>query len=548
MDRIIKTFIPELKNVNVKDNTAEMIVSTQSLDRMGDVVLLSAWKKGLSHFKKHPVLLSSHNYGNLTNQIGMISGIGITEEGLNAKMQYFVGEGNQQADWGWKLVEKGIAAYSVGFKSHSMSYGDQIETDEEIPSEIKKLKPQRVFKDVELLEISQVLVPANAEAVQNALKSDDMGMRTVAAGIIQKGLIEINEKEFFSHEDNGDISGNKAIVVSSFPSPEAKGVVPYKETPKAPEDAAWNAAAEMTALWGDGSNQPKYAQAHTWFDSSANDDDKDGYPDVKGAYKLPHHDRNLKVVWRGVAAAMAALLGARGGVDVGGDKTGVYSHLKKHYAQFDKTPPDMKSYETIDDVLEGCKDVDTAILFIQQIKEIEFEKALEEMKAVYEAESELKAGAVLSGKNKDKLMKAQGMMMDAHSHIKDVLASAEKGLDGDEDLDIELEKIIEEQIKAKGSEVQTILFEKSKYSVDEARKWLNAHNFKSDKVDSSDPNVHRFRQFDPALCDKSTYGSIRFKDGITGVVCVKKKGMESESYIKMIFTDMKKAESILKVN
>ena len=73
---------------------------------------------------------------------------------------------------------------------------------------------------------------------------------------------------------------------------------------------------------------------------------------------MPHHDiidGRLCVVWRGVAAAMAALMGARGGVDIpAADKRSVYTHLARHYAQFDREPPPLEAltlptfYETIE--------------------------------------------------------------------------------------------------------------------------------------------------------------------------------------------------------
>ncbi len=70
-------------------------------------------------------------------------------------------------------------------------------------------------------------------------------------------------------------------------------------------------------------------------------------PDTFGDLKLPHHRANDgAVVWNGVRAAMAALMGARGGVQIpAGDKRKVYSHLATHYKQFDKTPPNFEALE-----------------------------------------------------------------------------------------------------------------------------------------------------------------------------------------------------------
>jgi hypothetical protein len=83
------------------------------------------------------------------------------------------------------------------------------------------------------------------------------------------------------------------------------------------------------------------ANAHAWWDPSVDESDP---PQQKGAYKLPHHeliDGRLKVVWRGVVAAMTVVNGARGGVDIpDSDRRRVYDHLAEHYAEFDEGPPD----------------------------------------------------------------------------------------------------------------------------------------------------------------------------------------------------------------
>jgi len=110
------------------------------------------------------------------------------------------------------------------------------------------------------------------------------------------------------------------------------GVIPFHPQTKAPEDLSWNFnAADYTI--------EQLRRACAWYDSSK--------PDVKSSYKLPHHLPDGKVVWRGVAAAMAALLGARGGVDIPeSDRRGVYNHLRRHYQQFDKEPPEFEASQS----------------------------------------------------------------------------------------------------------------------------------------------------------------------------------------------------------
>lgn len=86
------------------------------------------------------------------------------------------------------------------------------------------------------------------------------------------------------------------------------------------------------------------ALAHAWYDT--NEDPEHDPPQEKGAYKLPHHeivDGELRVVWRGVVAAMTVVNGARSGIDIPeADRRKVYDHLAEHYAEFDEEPPSYK--------------------------------------------------------------------------------------------------------------------------------------------------------------------------------------------------------------
>lgn len=121
------------------------------------------------------------------------------------------------------------------------------------------------------------------------------------------------------------------------------GAVPSHETAKADKDRGWDGDEAVMRLrrWAGGPEKEgvdwaRYAKGFAWVD-----------PEHRGdyaGYKLPHHDvveGELVVVWRGVAAAMAALLGARGGVDIpAGDRRAVYEHLAGHYRQFEEEPPE----------------------------------------------------------------------------------------------------------------------------------------------------------------------------------------------------------------
>jgi plasmid stabilization system protein ParE len=113
-------------------------------------------------------------------------------------------------------------------------------------------------------------------------------------------------------------------------------------SPTAPKDRDWDWSGtnKLDEILDHG-GWDAVANAHAWWDANADDNDP---PQQKGAYKLPHHELiggRLKVVWRGVVAAMTVVNGARGGVDIpDADRQQVYDHLADHYAEFDEQPPD----------------------------------------------------------------------------------------------------------------------------------------------------------------------------------------------------------------
>jgi HK97 family phage prohead protease len=139
----------------------------------------------------------------------------------------------------------------------------------------------------------------------------------------------------------------RPAVESQGGEPETKGyhveekeVITYaaahpEGTPKAPEDAEWSGPEEVAA-----------AEVEDLMVMCAYVDPEN--EDIKQGYKLPHHmaGGEHQVVWRGVAAAMAALLGGRGGVDIpDADRQGVYDHLAQHYGEFDRTAPEFRMME-----------------------------------------------------------------------------------------------------------------------------------------------------------------------------------------------------------
>jgi len=278
-----------------KEGKLVAIASTETEDRSGEVVKMGGWE--LDNFKANPVLQFAHRYD--TPPIGIAKNIRVEDGKLVFEpMFHEITEAAREIKKMFEADPPIMRAWSVGF----------------IPKDYDP-KNDRVITKQELLEISAVPVPANAEALT-----------------LQKGISDDKKKEVCKWVD-GHIQC----------SIEEKGAIPYSvhgDGAKAPEDDDWNAGEEVKKATGDGD---KLKKMHAWVDSEAEGFDED----ERKWYKLPHHrgSGSQAVVWKGVAAAMGALLGARGGVDLPSkDRKGVYDHLKKHYKQFDKDAPEFKQY------------------------------------------------------------------------------------------------------------------------------------------------------------------------------------------------------------
>ena len=155
-EMIYKTFRVEVREVDEENGIIDMLIplSTGSVDRDGEVIEPTAFKKSLPAFRKRPILLSSHDYRDLRKQIGQFVSIKVTDEGLIGKPKYYINEGNEEADWAFKLATKNMAAYSVGFIPKVWKDGDDDKS------------PRRTYEEAELLEVSHIVVPSNRDAIQ----------------------------------------------------------------------------------------------------------------------------------------------------------------------------------------------------------------------------------------------------------------------------------------------------------------------------------------------------------------------------------------------
>jgi HK97 family phage prohead protease len=155
------------------DRTLRFIGTTAARDRMGDEIPLSGWD--FKAYRKNPVVQWAHDYSALP--IGKATKIEKTEigggkQGWTFDVKFAPEEANPVAEQCYKLAKGGfLNAVSVGFQSHKSKW---IEEEDEDKAQRMKEKPDqrpgKVFLKKELLELSLVPVPANAEALQVARK------------------------------------------------------------------------------------------------------------------------------------------------------------------------------------------------------------------------------------------------------------------------------------------------------------------------------------------------------------------------------------------
>jgi len=318
----MKKFVELTKSA---DGEIHIVGTNETVDRDGDIVRA----KGVDtkNFAKNPVMLFAHNWNGYPvakatkirkeeDKIIFVPEFADTEEGRKVKY----------------LVENGfLKMTSIGFIPKKVLWKDDFETLKELDPEWYNARKKelshanRVIFESELLELSFVPIPANPSA-EIVMQGKGLNLCAFKA---PKMTVEESDDELLI-EISGDV----------------KKVVPFKDTPVDME-ARWDGRAAIKALreWAsdaDGNiNFAKYRQGFAWYDAENADN--------LTAYKLPHHfieNGKLVAIWRGVVTAMAALLGARGGVDIPDEeKKSVYNHLAKHYKAVDRKPPEFRKWE-----------------------------------------------------------------------------------------------------------------------------------------------------------------------------------------------------------
>lgn len=214
----------------------------------------------------------------------------------------------------------------------------------------------RIYEKVELLEISLVPVPSNpeAQALVRAMghELEDLSDKFADDRLAVSHREDVNGTWYYNRDGAWSFRSFKPI--EKLLDEEIKGIVPANvSNVKAAEATPWSAPAlaDFTLkAWTDLTTAERRRVMGHYAWAPSGDSLEFGFSDLK----LPHHRAsNAQVVLRGAQAAMGALLGARGGVNIpGADRRKVYNHLASHLRDFNRVPPPFRAVD--DPPLEGA--------------------------------------------------------------------------------------------------------------------------------------------------------------------------------------------------
>src|SRR5210317_2237776 len=216
-EKVLKLYVPiETKEAHVEEENSLQITghaSTNDEDRTGDIIVSDAWKKSgaLDSYLKNPVVLAYHDP---SRPIGKTIGHEVDEKGLKitAKISKAAGDIIE-------LIKEGIlSAFSVGFMIKDADFDNK--------------SGIFIIKELELLEVSVVSIPAN----QNALFSIEKNFKNADEyKEFRKQFIKEESEETLMVDKTKDKVEEQPIDIASLAA-QIKALV--KDDMKAEEEAA----------------------------------------------------------------------------------------------------------------------------------------------------------------------------------------------------------------------------------------------------------------------------------------------------------------------
>lgn len=219
----IKAFVA--KTLEAQDaGTFEVIISTNDVDRSGDVVDQAGWD--LANYKNNPVVLYGHDYYSLP--IGICESIEVVGNNLVAKGRFAPADANPFAQQVRKLYDlKILRTTSVGFI-------------------VKETEGNRITK-AELLEFSFVPVPANPYALsmrqisEMAIDTAMLCAKGIDLKVKEEAAEEIKEEEIIEPIVEPVVEADEEIV-------EEKGAVADEVNNQENWEKKWEKLREVSEI------------------------------------------------------------------------------------------------------------------------------------------------------------------------------------------------------------------------------------------------------------------------------------------------------------
>lgn len=218
MKPIFRTLI--VKADTGQDGTTTVIASTPTADRMDDICAPD-WQ--IERFMANPICAWSHDYS--IPPVGKVIGLTLEGDTLVARIKWDDSDANPLGQTVAHQYREGfMSAVSVGFAPGKSTPRNQFKRDDP-----RFAERGTVFTENELLEISAVAIPANAECV--AIRAKSWGM---AAAPVQKHVLDVI-----------DTDDTVTITLSKRES----------EAPDETPDEAPAEAEEQLGLWDDDTDE-----------------------------------------------------------------------------------------------------------------------------------------------------------------------------------------------------------------------------------------------------------------------------------------------------
>ncbi len=170
---VVKALSDATASATDESGTFEVIISTEDVDRHGDVVRVDGWDT--TNYMNNPVVLCNHEWWDLP--VGMCTELRTEGNKLIAKGKFAPADANPKAQMVRKLYDLGMMrATSVGFIPVTIEEGN-------------------IITQAELLEFSFVTVPANPNALSIATEKGMNIERMKTLGLIVEAKEEGGEAQ-----------------------------------------------------------------------------------------------------------------------------------------------------------------------------------------------------------------------------------------------------------------------------------------------------------------------------------------------------------------